>query len=90
MAFSYRLVRGHRTRTAPAARLRTEPPGDTGSRRPGEGRPVRTRVLFQMEQKVPSSTGERWSKWDFLLHLGFEPLLRAGVFSEDSSTLCFR
>ncbi len=31
---------------------------------------MRTRVLFQMEQKVPSSTGPRRSKWDFLLHLG--------------------
>ena len=64
--------------------------GDTGSRRPGEGHPVRTRVLFQMEQKVPSGTGPRRSKWDFLLHLGFEPLLRMGMFLEDSSTLCFR
>ena len=30
----------------------------------------RIRALFQMEQKVPSSTGPRRSKWDFLLHLG--------------------
>ena len=54
-----------RTRTALAARPRTGPRGDTGSRRPGEGRPVRTRVLFQMEQKVPSSTGGRRSNGIF-------------------------
>ena len=52
--------------------------GDTGSRRPGEGHPVRIRALFQMKQETPFGTGPRRSKWDFLRHLGFEPLLRAG------------
>ena len=31
---------------------------------------MRIRALFQMKQKVPSNTGERRSKRDFLLHLG--------------------
>ena len=53
---------------------------------PSERRaPFRSRhriwALFQMEQKVPFSMGERWSKWDFLLHLGFEPLLRVRLLS---------
>ena len=35
-----------------------------------EGRPVRTRVLFQMKRKIPFSTCLRRPKRDFLLHLG--------------------
>ena len=35
-----------------------------------EGRPVRTRVLFQMKRKIPFSVGKRRPKRDFLLHLG--------------------
>ena len=55
-------------------------------RGPSERRaPFRSRhriwALFQMEQKVPFSMGERWSKWDFLLHLGFEALLRVRLLS---------
>ena len=35
-----------------------------------EGRPVRTRVLFQMKRKIPFSTCLRRPKQDFLLHFG--------------------
>ena len=78
------FVRGTQIRAVPAARC-----GEGVSRCGGRGRgafpaarrPARIRALFQMEQEIPFGTGPRRSKWDFLLHLGFEPLLRAGFLS---------
>ena len=88
-------LKGARIRTASAARPRAIRGHRRRQRRVSRGRPVRVRVLFQMKQKVPFSTGERWSKWDFLLHLGAEPLLRVrflgrffGTAALDKNIIC--
>ena len=63
----------HAPRRVRAARPRAEPRGGHRWRQrrvSWEGRPVRTRVLFQMKQKIPFSVGKRRPKRDFLLHLG--------------------
>ena len=72
MSCSYRLVRVPRTRTALAARSRAKSRGHRWRRRPVclGGASRADPGAFQMDQKVPSSTGERRSKRDFLLHLG--------------------
>ena len=106
MAFSYRLVRGHPDSGGAGGAVRGRVPrtaetpsvcpsglfgcGIRRRRRSVSRCGSRIRAPFQMKQEIPFGTGPRRSKWDFLLHLGFEPLLRAGMFSEDSSTLCFR
>ena len=70
------FVRGHRTAETPSVC----PSGLFGCgirRRPVPRCSSRIRAPFQMKQEIPFGTGPRRSRWDFLLHLGFEPLLRA-------------